>query len=640
MNPAGSPQAAKVQALADDRMHPEHDEESIESCRHALAQDPNSAEAYLTLGSIYQDKGWMEKAAVCYRQAMAIAPQDERCSFSLGCVLQAQGRFDEAAECYGRTLSIRPDCAPAYYNLGLLHLARQRHEQAAAVLDKAVALQPRFAAALNNLGTALMALGRLDRARDCFQAALEADPVYAEAHGNLGRLMFACDRWDEALASFLKAIALKPAAAELFHNIGLCHHKLRRLDEAESWYRRALAQRSDDPRIQIDMGNIFLDRGDLDEMIAWYRKAAAQVPQKTAAMLNVSRMLQDQGRWTESLRCCEEALARDPLHAEARFDRSLLLLRLGRLEEGWKEYEWRFQRANRHNAYPHRLTSARWDGSEFHGRTILIHCEQGFGDTLQFARYLPKVKQRGGTVIFETQAQLCSLFQGFRGADEVVALSADGPIERPHDCHIPLLSLPGIFGTTTETIPVCRPYVSADPFKEAFWTTRLGVGGMRVGIVWAGSAWHGKDRKRSCGIAPFLALARIPGLRLIGLQKGAAAAEALNPTPGLGFSNFGGDLNDFSDTAALVSVLDLVISVDTAVAHLAGAMGKPVWVLLPLVCDWRWLTDRQDSPWYPSMRLFRQGRGETWPDVFHRVAAALRDLAEDRERLAATRDGA
>jgi hypothetical protein len=351
-------------------------------------------------------------------------------------------------------------------------------------------------------------------------------------------------------------------------------------------------------------------------------------------------MIQDKGRWNESLSCCEEALTHDPLNGEAHFDRSLLLLRLGRMEEGWKEYEWRFQRVNRHNAYPHRLSSPRWDGSEFQGRTILVHCEQGFGDTLQFARYLPRVKQRGGTVIFETQAQFFSLFKGFPGADEVVALSADAPVDRHCDCHVPLLSLPRIFGTTIDTIPVCSPYVSANPCKETFWNTRLGVGGMRVGVAWAGSAWHVKDRKRSCGIAPFLALAPIPGLRLIGLQKGDAAAEALNLPADLGFSNVGGELNDFSDTAALVSVLDIVISVDTAVAHLAGAMGKPVWVVLPFVCDWRWLTDRQDSPWYPSMRLFRQGRGETWPDVFHRVAAALRGRAEGEERLPATRDGA
>lgn len=640
MTQASGTQASDIQAIADGRMHPEHDAESIEHCRRALAQDPNNAETYYRLGSIYQDQGRLEKAAVCFQQAMAIAPQDERYSFSLGWVLQAQGRIDEAAKCYGRTLSSRPGCAPAYFNLGLLHLARQRYDQAAAVLEKAVELQPRFPAALNNLGTALMATGLLERARDCFQAAIEADPAYADAHSNLGRLMFSRERWDDALACFLKAIEFKPAAVELLHNIGLCHHKHRNLEAAEMWYRRALAQRPDDPRIQIDLGNVFLDRGDLDEMIAWYRRAAAQVPQKTEAMVNVSRMLQDQGHWDESLRCCEEALVHDPLHAEARFDRSLLLLRLGRMEEGWPEYEWRFQRANRRKAYPHRLSSPRWDGSIFNGQTVWVHCEQGFGDTLQFVRYLPRVKERGGCVIFEAQAPLCSLLQGFPGADEVVALWTDGPTERPHDYHVPLLSLPGIFRTTIDRIPVCKPYLSADSRKQALWGTRLKHSGLRVGIVWAGSAWHVKDRRRSCSAECFLPLASVHGVQLIGLQKGAAAAEVECQPSRLPFFNFGSELQDFTDTAALLSVLDLVISVDTAVAHLAGAMGKPVWVVLPFIADWRWLTDREDSPWYPSMRLFRQGRDETWPDVFQRVEAALRGLAQSEGRILAAREDA
>jgi hypothetical protein len=279
----------------------------------------------------------------------------------------------------------------------------------------------------------------------------------------------------------------------------------------------------------------------------------------------------------------------------------------------------------------------RWEGSEFRGKTVLVHCEQGFGDTLQFARYLPWVKQRGGRVIFEVQAELRGLFQGFQGADEIVALSAGRPVDAPHDYHVPLLSLPGIFGTRLDTVPSCRAYLSADLRKEALWDDRLGDGGMRVGIVWAGSAWHSKDPGRSCGIAPFQALASVPGLRLIGLQKGPAAAEALNSSAGFEFINWGGELNDFSDTAALVSALDLVISVDTAVAHLAGAMGKPVWVPLPFVCDWRWLTNRPDSPWYPSMRLFRRGRDETWQEVFNRVAAELQGLARERHRLAAYR---
>ena len=589
---------------------------------------PTNAEAYYQLGAIYQDRGRIEKAEICYRQAMVLAPQDERYSFSLGWTLQAQGRLEEAAECYGRILSHRPDCAPAHYNLGLLLLARQKPREAAAALQKAVDLQPGFCPALNNLGAAWMALGDSHRARECFQAAIEADSKYVEAYCNLGRLLFAEKRWNEALVCFHHALSLRPASVEILHHIGLCHHKFRRLEQAQQYYQKALALRPDNFRIQIDMGNVFLDRGDLDTMTDWYRKAAAHAPEKSEPLLNVARMLQDQGRWNDSLNCCEEALTHDPLNAEAHFERSLLLLRLGRMPEGWEEYEWRYRRKNRRNAYPHRLRSVRWDGSGFQGRTLLVHCEQGFGDTLQFARYLPLVKARGGTVVFEVQAELCRLFKEFPGCDEVVALGHDGPTERPNDCHIPLLSLPRLFATTLETIPVGCRFGSIDPHRTALWTTRLETGGMRVGIAWAGSAWYARDAKRSCGLAPFQSLASLSGIRWIGLQKGAAAEQPMDLSADLRLVNYGAELHDFADTAALVSVLDLVISVDTAVAHLAGSMGKPTWLLLPFVSDWRWLDAREDSPWYPSVRLFRQARGETWAEVFRRVAAALQALTQ------------
>lgn len=633
--------AVPTRGNGEDGPHPEHAEAPSAACRQALAQDPTKAEAYYRSGSVYQDRGRVEKAEICYRQAMALAPQDERYSFSLGWTLQAQGRLEEAAECYGRTLNHRPDCAPAHYNLGLLHLERQEFDEAAAALQKAVDLQPEFSPALNNLGAAWMALGHSQRARECFQAAIEADSGYVEAYCNLGRLLFAEKRWNDALECFYHALALRPAAVETLHHIGLCHHKCRRLDQAQRWYQKALALRPDDFRIQIDMGNVFLDRGDLNTMTAWYRKAADHMPEKSGALLNVARMLQDQGRWNDSLTCCEQALTHDPLNAEAHFERSLLLLRLGRMPEGWEEYEWRYRRENRRTAYPHRLRSVRWDGSGFQGRTLLVHCEQGLGDTLQFARYLPLVKARGGTVVFEVQAALFSLFKGFLGCDEVVALAPAGPTERPHDCHIPLLSLPRVFATTLKTIPAACPYGSIDPQHRTLWNSRLETGGIRVGIAWAGSAWFTRDAKRSCGLAPFQTLASLPGIRWIGLQKGAAAKQPTDLSGDLHLVNYGAKLRDFRDTAALVSVLDLVISVDTAVAHLAGSMGTPTWVLLPFVSDWRWLDAREDSPWYPSMRLFRQARGETWTEVFRRVAAALQTLTQTpnhRTRRARGRD--
>ena len=583
--------------------------------------------------------GKPQEAIGWYQKGLAIDTDDERMHFGLGKAFQDIGKVDAAIACYWRTIDLSPNCTPAYFNMGGLFLANDRIAEALEALRKATELEPGFAQAHNNLGVALQGMGRLPEAAASFQQAIRLDPGYLEAHCNAGRALFALERWGEAMVFFRNALTLKPSHVPALHNLGLCFHKQGILDRAEECYQEVLKQHPQHLQAHIDLGNVCLDRGDLDGMVEWYRKALAYTASKTDHLLNISRILQSQERWEEALRCIDESLSYDRQNAEAHFDRGLALLRTGRLDEGWKEYEWRFQRANWQKAYPYRLPGQRWHGSDFPEKTLLVHCEQGFGDTLQFARYLPLVKRRGGTVIFETQTPLCGLFQSFPAVDEVVALSADAPTSRPYDFHVPLLSLPGIFDTRLETIPSDIPYVFADARKTGPWNDRLASDCLRVGIVWAGSVWHVRDSSRSCGLEPFLRLAEIPGVELVGLQKGSAARAALEIPGHVPLVNFGEDLRDFSDTAGLVSVLDLVISVDTAVVHLAGAMGKPVWVLLPQVADWRWLLGREDSPWYPTLRLFRQGRQEEWAAVFSRVEAELRRVVSDRQKLSTPQQG-
>ena len=376
------------------------------------------------------------------------------------------------------------------------------------------------------------------------------------------------------------------------------------------------------------MGNIYLDRGDLPEMAAWYRKALELAPDNTEALVNVGRMLRDQGRWEEALACYDKALQRDPGHVESHFSRALIYLTLGRFREGWKAYEWRLQMADwSRKAYPHRLRMPCWNGEPFIGRTLLVHHEQGFGDTLQFIRYLPMVQARGGTVLLEVPASLRSLLKGIPGADEIMELSPAGPPQREFDLHVPLLSLPGLFGTTLESIPAQVPYLSANSEKVAAWGKRIGGSSFKVGIVWSGSTWNAKLADKSCPISLFLTLAGTPGARLVGLQKNPASND-LAAAAAEGIQNYGDEFADFSDTAAAIANLDLVISVDTAAAHLAGAMGKPVWVLLPCVADWRWLLNREDSPWYPTMRLYRQPRPGAWDEIFRRLAHDLKATIE------------
>jgi hypothetical protein len=337
-------------------------------------------------------------------------------------------------------------------------------------------------------------------------------------------------------------------------------------------------------------------------------------------------MFRDLGRWDEALALYDAALRLEPEGVDARFSRGLIHLTLGRFPEGWPGYEWRCRRPEWTKAYPHALPSPRWQGEPLRGRTLLVHHEQGFGDTLQFVRYLPLAKAQGGRILFEVPAALRPLVRGVAGADEVLELSPSGPTRVPHDLHVPLLSLPGLCGTTLESIPARVPYLFADPEKAASRAERLGAGGLKVGIVWSGSRWTSRLAEKSCPAAHLLGLAATPGTRWVALQK-EIPAEELAAARAAGVACWGPGLGDFDETAAAVAGLDLVIAVDTAVAHLAGAMAKPVWVLLPQQADWRWLLDRTDSPWYPTMRLYRQERSGGWAEVVARVGRDLAALA-------------
>lgn len=620
-------------------MNPAQSEMNILTAGFPEAAAADTSEECYRRGIALHQAGQPQEAIRWYRNGLAMDPDDERLHFSLGKAFQDIGKIGAAAACYRRTTDLSPHCMPAYFNLGVLFLANDRLAEALEVLRKATEIDPGFAEAHNNLGVAHQRMGRLPEASASFEHAVRLKPDYLEAQCNAGRAYFGMGCWGKAMAFFQRALTLKPDLVPALHNLGLCFHKQRNLERAEECYQGVLKLDPQHLQAHVDLGNICLDRGDLEGMAAWYRKALAYTPCKSDHLLNISRILQSQELWEEALRCIDESLGHDLRHAEAHFDRALVLLRAGRFAEGWQEYEWRFQRSNWQKAYPYRLPGKRWDGSQFPGKTLLVHCEQGLGDTLQFARYLPLVKRRGGTVIFETQEALCSLFQAFPPVDEVVALSGDAPTSRPYDFHISLLSLPRIFATTLETIPSDTPYVFADAQKTGQWNSRLAPDRLRVGIVWAGSVWHVRDSSRSCGLEPFLRLAEIPGVQLVGLQKGPGALAALELPEHIPLVNYDEELQDFSDTAALVSALDLVISVDTAVAHLAGAMGKPVWVLLPTVADWRWLLGRDDSPWYPTLRLFRQNRNEEWAVVFSRVATELRRMARHRHQLSAGKQG-
>lgn len=391
-------------------------------------------------------------------------------------------------------------------------------------------------------------------------------------------------------------------------------------------------QRLVDPQTTAEhhfkLGSALREKEQFEEALCHLAKAVELRPDHADAWNNLALACKNIGEFKRAMACLNRAIAIKPDLAEAHWNRSFLHLLNDDYDRGWSDFEWRFRIAQRRFIYPFDLPGARWNGTPDPSAAILVHDEQGMGDTLQFVRYLPLVKARCRKVILETRPNLLSLLHGQPGIDQIILRSTDGLPRADYDMHVPLMSLPKVFGTHACTIPAAMPYIVADPGKVAHWDGKLAGAAPKVGLVWSGNPHHTNDRNRSCPLATFKPLLEIPGIQFIGLQKGPGAEQAARLTGKYHFSNWDNEQRDFSDTAAIVSHLDLVITVDTAMAHLAGAMAKPVWLLLSYVPDWRWGLHRNDTPWYPTMRLFRQHRLKAWAPVVRQMTAALTAIVD------------
>ncbi|MFQ5685373.1 MAG: tetratricopeptide repeat protein [Candidatus Scalindua sp.] len=556
--------------------------------RKAISLRPDHVAAYNNLGTSLQSQGNLSEAVVIYNRIIERKPEYVEGHINLGNVLQEQDKLDEAIECYNRAIEIKPDYAEAHYNLGNALRKKYKPHEAVSCFSKTIELKPEYAEAHSNLGSILQEQGKLDEAASYFSKAIELKPEYAEAHSNLGTVLQAQGKSHEAVARHRKAIELNPNHAEVHNNLG----------------------------------NMLQEQGKLEEAAEAYKMAIMLEPNHAKAHNNLGAARQEQGKYYEAMEYYKRAISLKPDYAEAHINRSFALLLTGNLEEGWPEYEWRSRAIN---CTTQAFQQPRWDGTPLNGRSILVHTEQGFGDTIQFVRYLPMVQAKGGHVILECQNSLFRLLKNNAGVYDVIERTPNCELLSHIDVHVPLLSLPGIFGTTFDTIPSVTPYIVADPDLTTQWRTRLShSNAYKVGIVWAGNPLHKYVYyKRSCSLADFAPLVDIPGLVFYSLQKGPGSVEANDPPKGMNIINLIDELHDFTDTAAIISNLDLVISIDTSVAHLAGAIGKPVWNLLSFVPDWRWFLNRDDSPWYPGMRLFRQSRPNDWTEVFKQVKKAL-----------------
>ncbi|PWT83062.1 MAG: glycosyltransferase [Acidobacteria bacterium] len=499
-----------------------------------------------------------------------------------------EGSLAEAESLYRQVIQTEPWHPEAWCFLGVLQVQQGRLEDAAASLQEAIRLRPQFAEAHCNLGTVFLHQRKLDRAVACYQEALRIQPALPDAHSNLGKAYCELHRYREAEISCRRAVELAPHHADAL----------------------------------LNLGNALECQGKLEEAVACCEQAVRYQPHLPEAYVNLGVARSAQGRPQEAVACFDEALRLRPGFPDAHWGRSLAWLLAGDFERGWPEYESRWQC----KPFPQRtFAQPAWDGSPLDGKRILVYAEQGLGDTFQFVRYLPLVKRQGGRVIFACHERLVPLLRSCEGIDQFTTERDATP---PLDVHVALLSLPMIFRTTLATVPAKVPYLSAEAGLIEQWRREvMALPGFKVGIAWQGDPGYALDNLRSIALPHFEPLARVPGVSLVSLQKGPGAQQVAELNDKFPLTDWSSRLDvapgAFMDTAAVMRSLDLVICSDSAVAHLAGALGVPVWLALPYSPDFRWMLHREDSPWYPTMRLFRQTSPCDWKYVFERMAREL-----------------
>ena len=582
-------------------------------------------------GLALQQQGHLVQAAAHYAAILQVQPDQADALHMLGVIAIQEARPDQAADLIRKSLLANAGNASAHMNLGLALKALGQVDEALAAYARAVALRPDYAQAHNNAAVALQESGRWEDALASFDKAIECQPDYAQAHYNRGVLLQLQGRSDDALASYQMAIEIQPAFPDAFNNRGVVFQEIQRFDAALADFNQALALAPNYAQAWYNLAHTLAQLDRFEESLASYDKAIACAPLHAQAFNNRGLVLQALGQTELAIASYERAIQIAPDYADAYWNKSLELLLAGNFEQGWSFYEWRWKR-DTFTSPKRNFAQQLWLGEvPLQGKTILLHAEQGLGDSIQFCRYAQLVKSRGARVLLEVPGTLVGLLASLEGVDLLIPKGATLP---DFDYHCPLLSLPLALKTRVDSIPSHSAYLQSNASKRESWIYRLGGGTKaRIGLVWSGNSLDKEDRHRSIPLAELLAY--LPkGPTYVCLQKELRASdrEALESS---GIPFFGDALDDFSDTAALCDCMDLVISVDTSVAHLAGALGKPTWIVLPFAPDWRWMLHRQDSPWYPAAKLYRQERDRRWNPVLER----LRDDLAEVFNLASMRGG-
>ncbi|NWF97982.1 MAG: tetratricopeptide repeat protein [Nitrospirae bacterium] len=628
-------------------------ESAIDVIQKDIKLNPKNADSYNNLGLSFFGLKQYDKAIELFNKAIKLDPSHFHAYYNLGNSFKSLNKFDDAIECYKKSLSINPQFIEAHNNLGDVYQEKELFDEAIQSYKNALNINSNFGNIYNNLGLALFKKGLYDEALGYFKKALELNPQLADAYNNIGNYFFNKNEIDQAINYYLKALKLEQNFAT-YNNLGNAFKEKGLLEEAIKFYEKALNFNQNAVNTAIDLGNLIRKKGKLDEAICFFQNLIDKNPQNPVVYINMAVIFQEKGLldeafkyynkaleinpnvaegynnlalafiekglYEEALSNLEKSLQLKPSLASAHFNLAMLLLLKNNFSKGWEEYEWRWKTSD-FKSIKFNYSQPLWDGSDKNGRIILLHAEQGLGDTIHFMRYIKLVIEKNMEVIFRCPKELISLAKYSFPEVKIIPFEESLP---DFEVHCPLMSLPLILKTTIDSIPAQIPYISVDSSLINFWTEKIkDNSNLKIGIAWSGNPKYKRDKQRSCSLKNFLEILKIKPISFYSLQKGSGSEQVKELPEEINLIDFTEEIKDFSDTAAIIQNLDLIISVDTAVAHLAGAMGKPVWTMLPFVPDWRWMLDREDSPWYPTMRLFRQQSIDNWNSVIIRIKKEL-----------------
>jgi tetratricopeptide (TPR) repeat protein len=602
----------------------------IQLISEALRINPNNAPAWSNLAEVYRQAGRMAEAENASRRGIGLDPNLGPAHVNLAMVLLHTGRVAEALPVAQRGVQLSPNDAAAHNVLGVCLSELQRTHEAIPHLAESVRLNPNDAGAASALGLCYVRVEQPEQAKAAMEHAVKMAPNNPAILLNMGAMYAQMEDWELAAKWIQKTLDISPDYTLALEHMASVTTSLKRFEEAIDMCKRVLKINPQAMDSYATMGEAMMNLGRFEETIEEMRRALT-IKEWPTVYQSLSNAYVRTGRPDEGIKYVDKALALDPKNAILHFNKAIILLLMGRYQEAWKEFEWRWQHP-RMVGRNRRFSVRQWNGEQLNGKRIFLHAEQGLGDTIFFGRYATLIaEQYGGKVVMWVQTQMKELVRTVPGVVEVIG---EGEPIPAFDCHLAIMSLPCVFNTTVETVPNKVPYIKTDPARREHWRQEFArrTNKFKVGLVWEGGPFQPENFLRSNSLAAYAPLADVPGVAFFGLQKGPAEAQCANPPAGMDFTNLGPYIKDFSDTAAILDNLDLLISIDTSVIHVAGALAKPIWMLLAYSPGQMWMFEREDSPWYPTMKIYRQPAFKDWATPVGRVKQDLIKLLESLKK--------